>query len=113
MVPFLKRPSFYQDEGIQNQYHIDFVPPVNPKEIVNESDTLVSLLKYLNSLNLEGTSTPVPINEIRNELIDSEKLKSEIANKLKKEDSGESGDSLEDADEMGDFSQGEVGEEEK
>lgn len=91
LSPFLKRPSFFQDEGIQNQYHIDFVTPFTGKDVVKDTEVVDNLISYLQKLDLESPGNLKSINEVREDLVDSEKLKEEIAKKMQESSPSESG----------------------
>lgn len=85
---FLKRPSFYQDEGVVVNNPFVFLPELSGKQIMQNTDRIDSLLEYLDGLDLDSTEKETSINEVRDLLQDEEKLKAEIAEKAKASESG-------------------------
>lgn len=83
--PFLQRPSFYLDETIPMQYHVPYIPDAKGEDLFQEKDVVTNLLNFLDSLNLEESSSPVSIVELRNELLDDEKMKEDIAQRMQSE----------------------------
>ena len=76
--PFLKRPLFYLDEGIQMGYNVDYVDPIRGDKLFDPDEKIDNLMLYLSDLNLSENSTTVSIDTLRNELINDKGMQEKL-----------------------------------
>jgi hypothetical protein len=88
-APFLKRPSFYQDENAYNKSYIDFIPQLDSKDI-KDKNVVDNILNFLDGLNLESSSELLGVKDLEEELSNYKELDKNVM-KAKPGDGGEGG----------------------
>ena len=73
LPPLVKRPSTHLDDIIQNHHTIDFFPSITGKDVVTDTEIVDNLLFYLSKLDLEKPENLTSVNNLRDELSETEK----------------------------------------